>query len=922
MFQDMEINVALDELLGLRGPPGTLIRNLLWLLAFNASYLGLFAFVPKTVGSAVHSGILNTTFTGTILRHLPYVYSDDVNTTTFATTISRLNEASAEKDTTFRLPDVATVILGYLSIGAILVVVRYGWALSRTIQRQFSVEGTRIRTNRDERNEIVWEERRGQRDAILHAPRPGGIAATPDTLVGAWLDATVVVVKVGVLLFLKMFILPMTLGLCLDASTTTLLGHTLTDRIKFAGTDLFSFTLLHWVAGITFMLLVTVFLLQLREVIHPDLLARMIRPQEPQPDLLGNLMQETVLTHTKRIFMSLAIYAPLLFLHVTLPVRLLLASGLTDYCSFFKINLWHVVMPQLQIPLELVIFHLSTLALLERNKNLIGTFQHNWMKFLCRKMGLTEYILPLSVEKFELVGTKRVFCAENNIDDEAESFTVDEFWYELANRSKDFDAFIESNMERSSVVRHVEGETKTNGNRVFLASLTHIRIPGDEDEGETLIPTKVGRYRLNFAQDSDEDDAIIEFWKESPGAEISRPPEGWDDLGVGGAFIQGRWAWGDEKKSVVEGGVAERTYFRDPTTKKRPTRLMLKLGALMVMSWLAIVCTVLGFIGIPVAIGRSLYYLFRIPQSYIHDPLAFVVGGCLFFPTAALAMKHAKLEQGNLVPRFHSWIESFNFPPRPKLRVLVETIVLWFFVAPMALGLSYEVIAVRSDKWFSGAESLLHTRSLMLCWLVGFAVLNAWAYCACFSVFTRKFWSNIGHGMLEPPVDDDGNPVPARNDAGNEAEAAQETPWDWQGPNGRVARFFNVWKSIVLEWNWEKVDSITLLDDFSRPIAKQLASALVGSSLSFQFTLILAPLVFSYNQGGIMIPFAGSIPLAPFRRAVFQICMASHVLIQLGSAFRSKLEGWFEAAHAAARDDRYLIGEVLVNYEGDGYQNH
>ena len=36
---DMEMNVALDELLGLRGPFGALLRNLLWLLAFNVTSL-------------------------------------------------------------------------------------------------------------------------------------------------------------------------------------------------------------------------------------------------------------------------------------------------------------------------------------------------------------------------------------------------------------------------------------------------------------------------------------------------------------------------------------------------------------------------------------------------------------------------------------------------------------------------------------------------------------------------------------------------------------------------------------------------------------------------------------------------------------------------------------------------------------------
>lgn len=63
--------------------------------------------------------------------------------------------------------------------------------------------------------------------------------------------------KVGVLLFLKMFLLPVLLGIWLDGSSMELFGSNADDMILFAGRDLFSFILLHWVAGITFMLLVT-----------------------------------------------------------------------------------------------------------------------------------------------------------------------------------------------------------------------------------------------------------------------------------------------------------------------------------------------------------------------------------------------------------------------------------------------------------------------------------------------------------------------------------------------------------------------------------------------------------------------------------------------------------------------------------------
>ena len=50
---DVELHVAVDELLGIQGPVQVLLRNLLWLLAFNCAYLGLFAFIPFSIGSSV-----------------------------------------------------------------------------------------------------------------------------------------------------------------------------------------------------------------------------------------------------------------------------------------------------------------------------------------------------------------------------------------------------------------------------------------------------------------------------------------------------------------------------------------------------------------------------------------------------------------------------------------------------------------------------------------------------------------------------------------------------------------------------------------------------------------------------------------------------------------------------------------------------
>merc|ERR1712185_308902 len=104
------------------------------------------------------------------------------------------------------------------------------------------------------------------------------------------------------------------------------------------------------------MLFVTVSVLQLREVLHPDIFASIIRPQEPHPDLLGSLLQESGATHARRMVMSLAIYIVLLFLFVWLPTAMFkrhLPSTLP-----VQLRLFYMV-PQLQVPMELVIFHLS-----------------------------------------------------------------------------------------------------------------------------------------------------------------------------------------------------------------------------------------------------------------------------------------------------------------------------------------------------------------------------------------------------------------------------------------------------------------------------------------------------------------------------------------------------------------------------------
>lgn len=138
------------------------------------------------------------------------------------------------------------------------------------------------------------------------------------------LDAAAAAAKVAAVLALKMAALPALLGTGLDKAIA---GHVAgPDGAKgcaaaasAAGGGAAGACLARWVLGITFMLAVTVAVLQLRERLHPAALAGRVRPHEPRPDLLATLLAESATLHAKRLATSFAIYGALLVALVYAP---------------------------------------------------------------------------------------------------------------------------------------------------------------------------------------------------------------------------------------------------------------------------------------------------------------------------------------------------------------------------------------------------------------------------------------------------------------------------------------------------------------------------------------------------------------------------------------------------------------------------
>lgn len=64
----------------------------------------------------------------------------------------------------------------------------------------------------------------------------------------------------------------------------------------------------------------------------------------------------------------------------------------------YAIKLWYVV-PEIQLPLELLLGHITFLSVLDKHKDLIGRFQHLWLVMLSKHLGLTRFIIPLPMIK-------------------------------------------------------------------------------------------------------------------------------------------------------------------------------------------------------------------------------------------------------------------------------------------------------------------------------------------------------------------------------------------------------------------------------------------------------------------------------------------------------------------------------------------
>lgn len=113
-------------------------------------------------------------------------------------------------------------------------------------------------------------------------------------------------------------------------------------------------------------------------------------------DLIQSLINESGPLHIRRIAISLFVYIMLMSVMVWLPMlQLRLACYLLGVPPFYQLKYWYVL-PEIQIPLEIMVGHIVFLSVLDKHKDIIGHAQHVVMVYLAEKVGLTRFLIPLA----------------------------------------------------------------------------------------------------------------------------------------------------------------------------------------------------------------------------------------------------------------------------------------------------------------------------------------------------------------------------------------------------------------------------------------------------------------------------------------------------------------------------------------------
>eukprot|EP00249_Psilotum_nudum_P023521 c28905_g1_i3 orf=461-3532(+) len=411
-------DVPFDELVGMQGPVFHLVENAVTVLASNAIFLGLLAFLPFTLGrivlslashlvvtgtasaklasdlsssastsalhwndTVIHGNVSAGDFPGvTLLNKLQVTGNDSIGEILFngmngfssfasvevvASPIDALTETMVAS---LRLSDAATIAVGYSVILmavtfyiGLIAVVRYNRGKPLTMGRIHSV-------------------------ASMAEAAPS-IARQ----VISGLTYLVTMAKVAFLLLIELGVFPFMCGWWLDICTLSMLGVTIANRATFFWASPLTSSLLHWLVGIVYMLQISIFVSLLREVLRPGVLYFLRDPADPNYNPFRDLVDDPIHKHARRVLLSVVVYGGLIVMLIFLPVQ----AAMSVAPKLFPLDI-RVSDPFTEVPVDMLLFHICIPFAIEhfRPRATIKVVLFHWFSMVGRALGLSEFLLP------------------------------------------------------------------------------------------------------------------------------------------------------------------------------------------------------------------------------------------------------------------------------------------------------------------------------------------------------------------------------------------------------------------------------------------------------------------------------------------------------------------------------------------------
>ncbi|KAL5562485.1 hypothetical protein UlMin_032232 [Ulmus minor] len=404
-------DVPFDELVGMQGPVFHLIENAFTVLASNMIFLGVVIFVPFSLGRIILyyiSWVFSTASLPVLSTVMPLTESAlSLANITLNNALTAVTNMSSKGQDNGVVGQVAEMVNGSVSNDVLNNV-------SSPLSADHFMKGATIGTSRlsDVTTLAVGYMFivslvffylafvaliRYTRGEALTMGRFYGIASIVETIPSlfrqflAAMRHLMTMIKVAFLLVIELGVFPLICGWWLDVCTIRMFGKSMAQRVQFFSASPLASSLVHWVAGIVYMLQISIFISLLRGVLRNGVLYFLKDPADPNYNPFRDLIDDPVHKHARRVLLSVAVYGSLIVMLVFLPVKLAMRMA----PSIFPLDI-SVSDPFTEIPADMLVFQICIPFAVEHFKlrTTIKSLLRYWFMAVGWALGLADFLLP------------------------------------------------------------------------------------------------------------------------------------------------------------------------------------------------------------------------------------------------------------------------------------------------------------------------------------------------------------------------------------------------------------------------------------------------------------------------------------------------------------------------------------------------